>query len=310
MSKVKLFTHNDLDGCGCEILLNLAFGPENVNSSRCGYYNIDDCVKEFINSNEYNDYDKIFITDISICYELALKIDSYDISNKIKLIDHHQTAIKLNEFQWCNVVLSDAGELSCGTSLLYKYLVSSQYLTASDTLFNFTETIKRYDTWLWSTKYNDITPKRLNLLFAIYGADKFLDIYTNRLLSDNFTLFEEIDNILLDMEESKIDKYVTNKSKSVVKQYIPIGQRVYHIAIVFAEQYINDLGEYICLNNEDIDFVAIISDMRSISFRTRKDNINLGTDIAPYYNGGGHKQAAGATISYNKKVDIACRLIR
>ena len=44
MSKIKLFTHTDLDGIGCAILAYLAFGRENVDVEYCDYSNVNDKV--------------------------------------------------------------------------------------------------------------------------------------------------------------------------------------------------------------------------------------------------------------------------
>lgn len=38
---IKLFTHTDLDGVGCAILAQLAFGKDNVDISYCNYDEID-----------------------------------------------------------------------------------------------------------------------------------------------------------------------------------------------------------------------------------------------------------------------------
>ena len=46
-----------------------------------------------------------------------------------------------------------------------------------------------------------------------------------------------------------------------------------------------------------MDFIVIINPSVSVSYRTVKDNINLGKDIASVYGGGGHPKAAGSPIS-------------
>ena len=88
---IKLFTHTDLDGVSCEILGRIAF-REDINVTRCNYGDIDNKVEEFLNNVE--EYNKLFITDISVSKKIADKLNS--ISDKVILLDHHKTALWLN----------------------------------------------------------------------------------------------------------------------------------------------------------------------------------------------------------------------
>ena len=99
---IKLFTHTDLDGVGCEILGKLVF-KENINIERCGYGNIDSKVEEFL--TDINKYDKVFITDISVNKKVADKLNN--ISDKVVLLDHHKTALWLNEYPYALVQVED-----------------------------------------------------------------------------------------------------------------------------------------------------------------------------------------------------------
>ena len=70
----------------------------------------------------------------------------------------------------------------------------------------------------------------------------------------------------------------------------------YKFAVVFAEENISDLGNYLC-RNFDIDFaVMILSDLRTVSLRTIKEDIDLSA-IAKKYGGGGHRKSAGFVYS-------------
>lgn len=102
---IKLFTHTDLDGVGCAILAYLAFGKENVTVEYCDYDDIDLRVSQFFIKGNPGEYDKVFITDISINENLAVAIDRYSKSGLWRLFDHHQTALGLNKYDWCNVLI-------------------------------------------------------------------------------------------------------------------------------------------------------------------------------------------------------------
>ena len=44
---IKLFTHTDMDGVGCAILAQLAFGKENMDVSYCNYDDINKTVQDY-----------------------------------------------------------------------------------------------------------------------------------------------------------------------------------------------------------------------------------------------------------------------
>jgi oligoribonuclease NrnB/cAMP/cGMP phosphodiesterase (DHH superfamily) len=117
--KVQLFTHTDLDGVGCAILAYLAFGRKNVDVEYCDYNNINDEVRNYLIHESLYDYDKIFVTDISIMDEVAKEIDSYNMDGKWRLFDHHASANDLNKYWWCTVdTMNDSLDIkTSGTEL-------------------------------------------------------------------------------------------------------------------------------------------------------------------------------------------------
>jgi nanoRNase/pAp phosphatase (c-di-AMP/oligoRNAs hydrolase) len=64
---------------------------------------------------------------------------------------------------------------------------------------------------------------------------------------------------------------------------------------VFADKHFNEIGNRLCHRHPEIDFVAMINMGKcSISYRTIRDDINLGMEIAKKFGGGGHPKAAGS----------------
>lgn len=62
----------------------------------------------------------------------------------------------------------------------------------------------------------------------------------------------------------------------------------------FAEQHHSILGNTICQNNPDIDFVLIINPaIKKVSIRSVKEDIDTGEFAKKYYGGGGHPKASG-----------------
>jgi oligoribonuclease NrnB/cAMP/cGMP phosphodiesterase (DHH superfamily) len=312
--KIKLFTHTDLDGVGCAVVANVAFGAENVSVEYCDYNQINDKIKYFLwNEVKANDYDRIFITDISVDEETAEFINNHPLGKqrKIQLVDHHATALWLAEkYEWCEVrteesnlfphpITNDKREkvLSSGTSLFYKFLRNKHLpnIQSNKTLKWFAERVRSYDCWEWSNVFNDNHPKKLNDLLYIVGREKFVE----RFSIDPLPAFNETESTILEIEEHRINKYIWYKKKDVKKTVWKVGAEEYNIAYVFAEQNISLLGNAIAEEyGNDVDFVVIINvSSNSISLRGIHSDIDLGRDVAKYYGGGGHPKASGFSIN-------------
>jgi oligoribonuclease NrnB/cAMP/cGMP phosphodiesterase (DHH superfamily) len=294
--KVKLFTHTDLDGIGCAILGKLAF-DNNISIEYCNYDEIDNKVKYFLDG-DYLNYDKIYITDISVDKDTANKINEV-ITNKILLFDHHQTSLWLNKYNWAKVIEKYGIYKTCGAQLFYIYLVENNLLKLSyiHGIQDFVQVVREYDTWEWKIN-NYIKPKQWNDLLYIYGRDNFIELIINKIKSQ-FN-FDNTDYLLLKLEQEKVDRYIEDKDKKMIVKKI----QGYNAGIVFAEQYISELGNKLSELHPGLDFIIIINLDKSVSYRTAKDNINLGVDIAKIYGGGGHPKAAGSPISDDIKNEV------
>ena len=285
---IKLFTHTDLDGVSCEILGRIAFG-EDIDVVRCGYGNIDDKVEEFINSDEK--YDKLFITDISVKKELADALNN--VSDKVILLDHHKTALWLNEYPFALVQVEDesVGKM-CGAYLFYEYL-KKNHEEFNDTLALklFVKYVRMYDTWEWKEKYDNIIPKRLNDLMYMDGPNEFVDKMIYR-LGNNLAIFDDTDLMKLQIEQTYINSYIAQKDESLIVNDDLFPE--YTVGITFADKYISELGNKLCELHPELDFVVLINmSALTVSYRTVKDNLDLSA-IAKGFGGGGHPKASGS----------------
>lgn len=312
--KVKLFTHTDLDGVGCAVLAYLAFGKENVDVEYCGYDDIDEKVREFLLHNEIT-YDAIYITDISINEENAREINSWVARDKVHLFDHHATALWMNKYDWCEVkVEAERGnnetiKLS-GTEMFYLYLIGegpclfiSKLLIDKlyDNISRFVEIVRDYDTWRWKEvlpEEEGIICKRVNDLFYIYGRDTFIEWITEQILHNRplfFPSFNDTDHALLEQKQKDIDIYIEQKNKQLVAFCNSFG-RTY--GCVFAERYFSELGNRLCEMHPRLDYVAMIDiGNGKVHYRSIRDDIDLGSEIAHSFGGGGHRKAAGSTFN-------------
>lgn len=315
--KTMLITHTDLDGIGCAILAYLAFGKENVDVEYCNYDDVDDKVRELLLKDDLG-YDSIYITDVSVNSDTAEIIQKDDLDN-LYLFDHHATALWLNDYDWANVRVKDKGGVkTSGTMMFYRYLSNEGRFDIynemnRERLKRFSEIVRDYDTWRWKEYLGKegIVCKEMNDLFHIYGRDEFITLAMVRIVVPVFPItefpsFSDTDRMLLDNLQKEIDIYVNIKNDQMTVIKDKFG---YMCGVVFAERFASELGNRLSEMHPELDYISMI-DLGNcrVSYRTVKDGIDLGGEIAHSFGGGGHKKAAGSTISGDTVLGIVAEL--
>lgn len=313
MKKILLFTHNDLDGIGVKIVGELyakEIGKE-IECFTCGYGNINKIVSSRI-SGTYKDYDEIIIGDISVKEEVAEELNNlYKEGIKILLIDHHETALWLNKYEWCNVNVKVDGELRCGT---YQLAHHPKFSNVLDKIKVFVECVDSYDVWRWKTE-NNIYPKQLNSLLFMLGIEKFCEFaYSNfiNVKTEQELLSSDIAKILIEVSDRKAMNKAHTCEVSMVISRILYKDKYYKCGIVNCDEYISEVADIILGRNNEIDILILLNLPHSISFRTQKDlDISLG-DFSQHITGqgGGHYQAAGARIDTSQVVNFTNKLFK
>lgn len=300
--KIFLISHvADADGVMPVILTDLAF--ENYDYRLLDIKDVDSFMLESFNNKLFDDYDKVFMTDLCVSEELAEKINNMEFRNKFQVLDHHIGSISLNKYDFIKVVDEANGMKESGTSLYYKYLLTyyPNDLLNRNSVKYMVNLVRLGDTWEWK-KYNIPEARDLSTILYYYGNEEFIDNYKIFLRENNEFYFNKMENTLL-----KIDKYKKEDYINFIKDNIIIRDiNGYKAGIVFAENYRSELGNELSeIYKDKIDFVMIINLNRSISFRCIKDNVDV-NEIASLFGGGGHKKAAGAPLkegTYEKLID-------
>lgn len=302
---IKLFTHNaDLDGMGCAWLFRTYYSKDYVDISYVDYNNVNDEVIKFLN-NDTTAYSKIFITDISISEEVA-KLIEYKYKDKVVLIDHHisEGTKHLEKYDW--VILKGKKDINdnelCSATWLVKEWISKHSNEAIDTdsfVNDIVTSIDRYDTWLWKTKYKEYkSSKDLNNLFHLVGKDNLLEDIEYSYEHYSFYEPSYVFKFMLQLNENKYKTVLDNCNKFMQR----LIYKDYTIGLVYANEFISELGNDLARMNDDVDFVALANLTTGfISFRGIKDNIHLG-NIAKELgeslgtSGGGHPLASSVDI--------------
>ena len=301
----KLFTHTDLDGVGCAIIAKLVYGDE-IDISFCDYNEVD----EKVGKCQPNNYDHIDITDISIGEKLANSIDE-NYSTQVNLYDHHATASYLNKYFWAIVNVNDeeTGLMTCGTEIYYKSIgkyIEEKYQLATESFVNY---VTLWDTWRWKDSgLGGAIAKQINGLFGVFGREKFIKWAIQHIKTGVFPNFTTADREILEAKQNEVLQYIDKKDDQYIK-YKDFEGRAF--GVVFAENYISELGNALCERHPELAYVAVIDiGNGTISYRTICDNIDLGKDIASLCEGGGHAKAAGSEFGKNIVDNIIEKLFK
>lgn len=283
----------DLDGLGCGLIAKMAFG-EKANVFYCSYRNLNQRVESYI-KNPANNKEEVYITDLAVNELVEKKLqDRFKQGKHIQMIDHHVTAMHFNDYQWGRVTPEyPNGKKTCATSLFYDFLIEQGKMERNIALEEFIDLVRQYDTWEWDEN-NNVTAKRLNDLFYIMNREQFEEEMLKRLTEnpDSFQL-TETENMILDIEDQKINRYIHSKSRQTVQTFVDH----YCVGVVHAEQYLSELGN--ALNNiyPHLDMIVLLNvSGKKMGFRTIHDEVNV-AEFAQRYGGGGHPKASGADMS-------------
>lgn len=290
---MKLFTDIDLDGLGCGIIAKLAFGDD-AYVSYCSYRILNQRVEHFIENPDFFNTET-YITDLAVNENIEKKLEQrYKAGRPIKMIDHHVTAMHFNQYAWGTVIPEyEDGKKTCATSLFYDYLLQQKKIKPSKSLEEFIDLVRQYDTWEWDAN-NNVTAKRLNDLFYIIDREPFEESILKRLRENpnSFTL-TETENMLLDVEEKKIERYINSKNRQMVQTLAD----EYCVGIVHAEQYLSELGNALNKLNPHLDMIILLNvGTKKVGFRTIHDHVNV-SEFATRFGGGGHPKASGCELT-------------
>lgn len=314
--KVKIISHNDLDGHGPALIAAdffWSYHPESqIDIEHVGdYYKVDALIEAFTTSEKAKEYDFFFVTDLPVGEKGAIAIENFirESDTLVRVIDHHRTALWLNNHDWAEVTVKHDDMLECATTLVHDYLMSTilpmleeraekanniwTYMNQERTRA-FAELIRSYDTWTWQNEDdphgNDA--RRMNDLLYLIGSNAFV----HRTFREDFSIaFDKTEELILAIEENRRESYVEKKIES--HQLEQLDDNTF-FAFVEGDSYPNDVADGVVKHlNENGVFpqFIVIRKGGSLSFRTRNSDYDL-SRLAPYFYGGGHKASAGGKL--------------
>lgn len=314
--RILILTHTDLDGAGVAVVIHTLY-PE----SHIVIDHLDNGVmsETILKAVEYNhkehDFDLIIVGDISLNQNDALVVDEIlkqDDAFTLLLFDHHLTAEHLNIYDWACVYGGDIPDSlrakfyhedlaemhTSGTALVYDFFsyMLPDLKPLRSQLCEFTHIVSIYDTWDWKTANTDLEnyANKFNSLCHIYGLKLFIDVMCVRIFQDDDWLTPHEDRLLEVRQKDTWDYIHERVAKSIQTEPIRINNHDYSIAYCIATNHLAEIFEYMRGYIEADIFAIITGD--SVSLRTNREDIDL-SEIAKLYNGGGHKAAAGFSLT-------------
>lgn len=317
---IYIFHHTDLDGMGVKLLGTLYAKAKGISFStyKCGYRQINTGVQAAL---KQDDIEEIIIGDISVNEETAELVDQVVRAGvKVRLYDHHESALPLAKYSWAHVQeQDDEGIDRSGTWVMGQDPDFQSFYAANQFLM---DTIDDWDTWNWKPK-NNIVARQLNSLLDILGEDEFTEYLlkkTENPISSSDELFDSNIKIMLDTHRRLLEQQADTCEKNMYTlklwTQIPIhkdgiqrrlNQTVcLKTGMIFVQSSVSEMGDIILDRNPDLDVLMMIIFPNTISWRTQKQlPISLGR-LAKRATGwgGGHPSAAGSTISYSVFQDM------
>lgn len=275
----------DPDGVTPIILSKLVF--EEIDYILSENKDVNDNVK-----NNLDKYDFIYVVDLNISEELADFIEA-NYKEKIMILDHHLSCNNMNKYSFIEV---NAEGKESGTSLYYKYLLNNynNNLLNRESTKMLVEHVRTMDIYDFS-KTSKEEAEKLEMIFKIYGKDRFIDKFYNVIIND-LELYSKEDLNLVELEKERIKRYIEEK------EFIEISLDNKRVGVVFAERYISELGNYLINKYDYLDYIVLINIDKKISYRGN-GKVDLSV-IAKKFGGGGHINAAGNCLSSGLKEKV------
>lgn len=166
--------------------------------------------------------------------------------------------------------------------------------------------IRSYDTYEWKES-NNITAKKLQTLFFLLGMNRFCQRYIKRIQISGTG-----SNIISDNDLEFIDAKLESEKRVIdsigVDDVYDVSIKGLKSAFILssAGANISELASQFLTKHPEFDFFIGFNFYKGgeYSFRTTRDDLDLGATIAQPIGGGGHPKASGAPIPLEVRAQI------
>lgn len=263
--KVLNIHHKDLDGVASSIVMKNVFNNIDFKELRYGEVN------EYLKTINYDNYDVVVLTDIS-----PESIDAFDYSDKLFLLDHHDSAIGYHSPEQFRIV--ESGKCA---AYLVKTFFENLFSIDLSYLNDFVDYTNDYDMWINEKVQGWV----LNELYFKYWDELFRRRFKSGaiILTTEEKLYIKERRILLEQKYEHLQTYDLEDING---------------CFFFSNNFINDLcHKLLTIKKYDV-VICVNPKSKNCSIRIKDfDNIHIGNILKEIELGGGHKCSAGFVIN-------------
>ena len=281
MAKEELiFTDLDLDGC-CSYLVYAWHTQTKPKVITVKVSSLREKFLAWLKKNKISDYKRIYFFDLDTT-EIKDLIDKKNVT----VFDHH----KSHEEEYKNATAIIDKECSSCSKLLYAHFKVNANLTTEQK--KLVALVNDYD--CYELKFPE--SNKLNFLFWYKNGNKLQNFVQD--FESGFHGFTTEQNKIISFHFYKFKKL--REEVALYKSTLTIAKKEYKFISTFANEYVNDLCQYIIDNNDcDVCLMINLKNNRVYLRKNRKCDLNLGKFANRVCDGGGHEYAAGGELNDN-----------
>jgi oligoribonuclease NrnB/cAMP/cGMP phosphodiesterase (DHH superfamily) len=287
LNKIYVFTDFDLDGVASLLMLHWALGakPGQLVFKTTTVTNFRRDFLTFLDQNNANDFDKIYILDLDV----AKNADLVDRKNVV-VIDHHLTHVKAKD-AYKNASITVTETTSCA-KLMYNTFKDKVDLKPMQKYFiGLADDYDCYQFKLPETYELNCLYTNTQKTSTKQRAEIFLDKYYKGFYPFNV------------QEKAIIKEFVDRKNRAIANLEIftgkvSVGGKDRVIYGTTGNKFVNEICDHI-LNTHPADIVFFVNtDNSHVSFRkNKKCEVDLSKLASKICDGGGHEYAAGGRLT-------------
>lgn len=305
--KIKIFTDSGLDGLSSAMMIIACMEGAVINTVFTDNANINNELQTFIYDEKPDDYQYIFITDLSVDYTLWRIISEKPYAYRFILINHDFNSRILEYIEPSNTDILSIPEFVDGrlpssaelTLMKLRDRCRDDYnlnIKPSERFFKeFAEVVAIHDRQQPPVNKDD--ELRANTLYALTVIMPAMDFIYDRMKNIRLGLpfvLSQHQRAILDYKMSENAEYVEDHLKNII--YRRNAEKI-NFGIVFAEKCESSIANAICETHTEIGVAVVINPIkRKVTLRTIKDTVSVAV-FAKNRGGGGQRKSAGFVYS-------------
>lgn len=304
--RIKIFSHNDLDGFGAPYLLaavQAAVLPETtLDIEPIGAGRIDTVLERWLRSPAASNFTDVYIMDMTPEADYTFQELDAHFANHWLVFDHHETAATARKQHAANNVTAVSKQLPSATSLVWDWLRQQPHFDQlpperQTVLAELVELIRAYDTWDWQNDPAMDPAERqaadeLNQLFWFYPL-KHAPAFIQRVFALGWPAYRQENSLLIQTLNDRRAHYLKSHLKDLVITTIdghPWG-------VVYADDYKSEIAHQLLADHPDLAAAMVLAPT-SVSLRSN-GKLDVAKFAEQYFHGGGHADAAGGRLTVN-----------